>query len=214
VGPMNYPNLVLNFHDYCPYRDPVTGDPTNLTACDPLVMATIARRAQQRNALGSSAQPAGPGLFMSEFGATERVGMLDQLVSDANQYLIGWTYWAWKDYDDPTGSTHEGLVGPAGQLEPTAGALAQTYPQAVAGTPVSVTDGPDGAFSLTYLPAGSISAPTVIFVPVALHYPSGYCATATGASVASAPEATYLDVVNHRGAHMVTVDVRSGSCPS
>ena len=151
---------------------------------------------------------------MSEFGATDDPAMVDQLVSDANQYFVGWTYWAWKDYDDPTGSSHEGLVDADGDLAPTADALAQTYPQAVAGTPEAVTDDAAGNFTLTYVPDAHINAPTVIFVPVQLHYPRGYCASATGATVTSKVGAPYLDVVNHRNTRMVVVNVRSGPCTS
>ncbi len=214
VGAMDYPNLVFNFHDYCPYRNPSTGDPTSETLCDPLVLGTMTHRSNERADLGSAPQPGGPGLFMSEFGATYDASLVSQIVSDANQDMIGWTYWAWKDYDDPTGSSHEGLMSATGQLEPTADALSITYPQAVAGTPESVTDDADGSFNLTYQAEDDITAPTVIFVPVQLHYPHGYCAQATGASIASLPNASYLDVVNHHDARTVVVSVRSGSCAS
>ena len=189
VGSMNYPNLVLNFHDYCPYRNPVTGDPASEDDCVPPVLHTIADRLQERASVGSNAQPQGPSLFMSEFGATEDPTMVGQVVSDADQDLVGWTYWAWKYYHDPTGSSHEGLVDPSGQLEPTAEALSETYPQAVAGTPVSMGNDADGSFHLSYVPDDHIDAPTVIFVPVQLHYPNSYCASATGATVVSKPGA-------------------------
>ena len=212
LGPMNYPNLVLNFHDYCPYRNPVTGDPTNEAACDPRVQRTIDGRAQERATLGSDAQPRGPGLFMSEFGATSDPTSVGEVVTDANQDLVGWTYWSWKYYHDPTGSSHEGLVDSTGQFEPTADALSETYAQTVAGTPVSMSDNADGSFHLSYVPDDTIDAPTVIFVPVQLHYPQGYCASATGAAVVSKAGATFLDVMNHRNSSMVDVNVRSGSC--
>jgi len=57
------------------------------------------------------------------------------------------------------------------------------------------------------LPKGS----TILAVP-ALHYPNGYCASAVGARVASAPDASQLDVVNDVGAATVRVSVTAGPC--
>ena len=51
---------------------------------------------------------------------------------DAQQ--VGWTYWAWKYYGDPTGSADESLVMADGRLRSTAFVLSRTYPQAVAGS--------------------------------------------------------------------------------
>ncbi len=33
LGPLPFPRIVFNFHDYCGDRSPVTGDPTNLLRC-------------------------------------------------------------------------------------------------------------------------------------------------------------------------------------
>jgi endoglycosylceramidase len=150
---------------------------------------------------------------MGEFGATHNSDLLEAITDGANANLIGWTYWAWKYYDDPTGSSHEALVGPDGQLEPTVAVLAQTYPQAIAGTPTSVTfDAESGAFTLTYIPDPKIDAPTVVFVPVSVHYPHGYCATVTGGTIVSPAGAAELDVMNGAGARSVTVSIAAGPC--
>ncbi len=59
--------------------------------------------------------------------------------------------------------------------------LSRTYPQAVAGTPLSFSFSPStGVFDLAYVPNHRIHAPTLIFVPTELHYPHGYCARTTG----------------------------------
>ena len=55
----------------------------------------------------------------------------------ADALQVGWTEWAWKYYDDPTGSSAEALVQANGKLAPTTASLSRAYPQAVAGTPVS-----------------------------------------------------------------------------
>jgi hypothetical protein len=126
---------------------------------------------------------------------------------------VSWAYWAWKYYADPTGSAREALVLPDGQLRATARVLSRTYPEAIAGTPRSMSFDPtNGAFDLAYRPDHSVHAPTVIFVPTRLHYPGGYCARATGARIVSGAGSTFLELVNANRGQSVRVTVRSGSC--
>jgi endoglycosylceramidase len=213
VGAMDFPNLVLNFHDYCSERSPITGNPTNLLSCASHELRTMSRRAEDRSGLGSPEQPGGPALFMSEFGATSSSALLDDVTAGADRHLLGWIYWAWKYYDDPTGSSDEALASATGTLKATAAALSQTYAQAIAGTPRLMSfDSATNAFKLTYRADDHIDAPTVIFVPVKLHYRHGYCATVSGASVVSQPNAVHLEVVDAAHATTVTVAVRSGAC--
>jgi len=92
--------------------------------------------------------------------------------------------------------------------------LSRTYPQAVAGVPISYDFSPTtGVFHLDYVPDHRIHAPTVIFVPTEIHYAHGYCARASGAMVTSAPGSDLLKVVNHRSGHLVEVVVTPGDCP-
>lgn len=213
VGPMDLPNLVFNFHDYCGYRSPVTGDPTDLVACARQEMQTMRLRVRERAGISSAAQPAGPPLFMSEFGATTSEPLLALLTADADRIGIGWIYWAWKYYDDPTGSSNEALVLPSGAFSPGVRALARTYPMAVAGSPSSISFDPDsGAFELVYTPNPAARAPTLVFVPVSVHYPHGYCAAASGGTILSAKGATDLVVRNDPAAATVVVTVRAGAC--
>ncbi|HLN17814.1 MAG TPA: cellulase family glycosylhydrolase [Acidimicrobiales bacterium] len=211
LGPMNYHGLVFNFHVYCGYRSPVTGDPTNLTACVDQELRTMQRRRAERPGLATPAQPAGPPWFMSEFGATQSVPLLLRLTDLGDEMQLGWTYWAWQYYDDPTGSAHEALVGPTGALEATALVLSRAYPQAVAGIPLSFDYSPTTAtFHLVYEADPAISSPTVVYVPVGVHYPRGYCATAAGATIVSAPNATHLLVTGGHG--VVAVTVKQSGC--
>lgn len=215
IGPMNYSGLVFNFHVYCPFRNGVTGNPTDVALCARKASENILRRSEERPANFTLRQPRGPGWFMSEFGATNNEALVAQVTAAADRFQLGWTYWSWKYYQDPTGSSDEALVTPSGALSPTATALGRTYPQAVAGTPLSFSFDPtSGAFALRYLPNPHIAAPTVIAVPVALHYPAGYCPVAAGGRVISAPDANRLLVANDRGARSVAVLVTAGSCSS
>jgi hypothetical protein len=52
----------------------------------------------------------------------------------------------------------------------------------------------------------------VIFIPLAMHYPHGYCANVTGGRVISSAGSDDLDVVNNPDATDVTVSVVPGSC--
>jgi endoglycosylceramidase len=93
--------------------------------------------------------------------------------------------------------------------------LSRTYPEAVAGRPISFDYSPDAdVFHLAYAPNHRIHAPTVVFVPTQIHYPRGYCAKVTGGRVSSAPGSDLLDVTNARTGRLVTVTVEPGSCTS
>jgi len=213
VGPMNFPNLVFNVHVYCGHRSPVTGNPTDIAACAAQEAHALASRAEDRTEMGSRAQPGGPAWFVSEFGATSSTALLDQITASEDGSQVGWTYWAWKYYGDPTGSLDEGLVMADGKLRPTVSALARAYPEAVAGRPVSFSFDPaDGTFRLVYVPDHAVRAPTVIFVPTQIHYPHGYCARVSGGRVASPANRELLEVVNGASGHAVRVTVTAGTC--
>lgn len=217
LGPMDFADLVFNVHVYCRERNPVTGNPTDLAACAASEDRALARRREERTELASAAQPTGPAWFVTEFGATSSTPLLDAVTSYENDDLVGWTYWSWQYYGDPTGSSDEALVTDRGVLRPTVSALAATYPEAVAGIPRSIVFHPTtGAFRLVYRPRAKVRAPTVIFVPTQIHYPHGYCAQATGGTVISPADSTLLEVRNGGGGHPpneVTVTVRAGACP-
>jgi endoglycosylceramidase len=213
VGPMNFPNLVFNVHIYCAYRSPTTGNPTNIAACATQEQRSLNTRSEDRTDLSSPDQPKGPAWFVSEFGATSNSALLQQLTNEENQSLVSWSYWAWKFYGDPTGSADESLVLANGRLRPTASVLAQTYPEAIAGMPVSMSFNPtSGAFELVYTPNHAVHAPTVVFVPTEIHYENGYCARVTGGVVTSRPNSNLLRVRNSAPSHVVQVRVTAGRC--
>ena len=213
IGPMDYPRLVYNFHIYCSERSPVTGDPVNLDACVDHEVTTIAKRMTDRKSKATPEQPGGPAWFMSEFGATHSVPLVSGVTAFAEALDLGWAYWSWKYYDDPTGSSFEALVNAEGRLEPTVNALSRTYPQAVAGAPTSVRFDPvTGDFSLDYAPSPRVRAPTVVFV-ADRHYPAGYCARVSGGRIVSPAGNTHLLVRSDRGARSVRVTVEGGRCP-
>jgi endoglycosylceramidase len=213
VGSMNFPNLVFNVHIYCSYRSGKTGNPMDIAACSSQEARSLTRRSEDRVDLGSTSQPRGPAWFVSEFGATSSSALLHRVTSEADGLLVGWTYWSWKYYRDPTGSAAEALVTAKGTLRSTARELTRTYAQAIAGRPTSMGFDPTtGAFSLRYVPKPTVHAPTLIFVPVQIHYPNGYCTQVSGGTVISTQGTSILRIQNARTAPAVTVTVTSGRC--
>ena len=213
VGPMPFANLVFNVHVYCGHRSGKTGNPTDIAACANQEQRSFTTRGEDRTDLGTTAQPGGPAWFLSEFGATSNPTLLERLTAEADKSLVGWTYWSWKFYADPTGSSAEGLVASDGSLRPTAAILSRTYPQAIAGVPTLISFDPgSGVFHLSYVPDHAVRAPTAIFVPTEIHYPNGYCAKTTGANVTSKPGVNVLLVDNRASGRLVSVTVTGGSC--
>jgi endoglycosylceramidase len=214
LEPMSFPRLVYNFHVYCPQRSPVTGNPTNVVACGDHEVASILRNEKERASLGSAQQPEGPAWFMSEFGATSSVDLVTVITKAADNTGVGWGYYSWKYYQDPTGSSSEALVTTAGGYSPIVGALSSTYSQAVAGTVRSESFNPlSGAFQMTYVP-DFVSSPTSIFVAQSQHYPHGWCAAVLGGRITSAPGATHLLLGPLGHPSQITVTVTAGNCPS
>lgn len=218
IGPMPYPHLVLDFHDYCLVGSVVVPLQDAPVPCPAQERQTLRSQAASRVAAADAANPGGPAWFMSEFGAEPAGADLAAMVARADRHLVGWAYWQWKYYQDPTGNSAEALAttGPGGVPQVHAGRaaiLSEPYAQAVAGTPLSMGyDSGADTFTLVYRPDPTIHAPTVVFVPVARHYPGGYCATVAGGRVTSAPGASHLTVVASPGTATVTVHVTAGGC--
>ena len=172
LGPMNLPHLVYNVHVYCSARSPVTGNPADVGACAAQELHSLSVRAEDRPELASAAQPGGPGWFVTEFGATSDPALLSVAVDMLDARQVGWTYWSWKYYGDPTGSSDEALLLGNGHLRATALVLSEVYPQAVSGIPLSFGYSPlTDVFELSYAPNHRLRAPTVVFVPTRLQLP-------------------------------------------
>ena len=213
VGSMPFADMVFNVHVYCGYRSGKTGNPTNISACADQEQRSLTTRSEDRMDLSSTAQPGGPAWFLSEFGATSDPQLLSRLTAEADHSLVGWAYWSWKFYADPTGSSAEGLVTPDGTLRSTATVLSRAYPLAIAGRPTSLSfNSTSGVFHLSYVPNHAVDAPTAIFVPTQVRYQSGYCARASGANIVSRRGSEILLLRNVASRTLVSVTVASGSC--
>jgi endoglycosylceramidase len=214
IGPMPFPRLVLNFHDYCFLHVPNGPEPPDFASvCAPSENLVFTEHAGQRARDSTPEQPGGPASLLTEFGATTDATDLARITADADAHLTCWIYWQWLDYDDPTGSHDSGLWPPSPPTSAMLEVLSRPDPSAIAGTPTATSFDPaSGRFTLTFRADPTITEPTVIFVPVAVHYPEGYCAAATGARITSAPGAGIIDIENGPTATNVSVTVTPGPC--
>ncbi|MBV6728443.1 glycoside hydrolase family 5 protein [Nocardioides daeguensis] len=116
--------------------------------------------------------------LMSEWGATDNPRAVEIDAAVADEHLMGWTHWAYKQWRDPTTADDaQGLFRDDADFgsvkQDKLRLLVRTYAQATAGTPLQMRFDPDsGAFAYRYRSNG-LSAPTEIFVSP-LHYPHGY----------------------------------------
>lgn len=207
--------LGYSFHYYCPLNtlanslqlgllDSLPFGPQD--TCDSFGDATFAEaRAQGEQMQGVE--------LLTEFGATDDLQVIRDVTQQADENLVGWQYWQYKNFDDPTtesqGSGSQSLFTDDEDLSTAKldklKLLSRTYPQATAGIPLALSFDPDtGAFTYRYTPRNA-GAPTEIFVPVALHYPDGYTVELVGARELSAPDAPLLVIENLSGATEVSV---------
>lgn len=214
IGPMPFPNLVLNFHDYCFLHVPNGPEPPTFgTICPGQENLVFNEHAEEARNDATAQQPSGLPTLLTEFGASTDVTDLARVTADADAHLVGWIYWQWLLYNDPTGSHTSGLWPPSAPTPAMLGVLSQAYPMAVAGTPLSTSFDPTNAvFHFSYRNDPHIAQPTVIFVPLSMHYPGGYCAIVNGGRISSAAGSQYLDIQGPAKASIVSVTVTAGTC--
>jgi endoglycosylceramidase len=211
-------DLGFSFHDYCLFD--VVPAPETLglerpvcSGLSQVLWANMERHVKQR-----SVTP-----LLTEFGASDRLTNLGDMVDRAAEHRTGWQYWAYCGCGDPTttgAGDKQALVFDPQQ--PPTGAnvkteklrtLAIPHPTAVAGTPTAYEfDRSTGDFTLTYTSAkadgtGAFApgSQTTVAVP-ALQYPDGYTVTVQGATVVSPANAGEL-VLESTGTGQVEVAV-------
>ena len=215
LGPMPFQRIVFNFHVYCGDRSPVTGNPTNLLQCLQSEETAASEQDVTRLSMSSQYQSNGPAIFMSEFGATTSPALAGFDAEWAGLDEVGWAYWAWKYYNDPTGSSAEGLVLPTGGYSPIVTELSRTYPQEVAGIASSILFNPfTGAWGMIYTPSLSARGATIIDIAAEQHYPNGWCAAVRGGRITSKPGAQHLTIATQGRPLQIYVTVTAGACPS
>jgi hypothetical protein len=126
--------------------------------------------------------------LVTEFGATDKLDVIRRALDGADAVGVGWMYWQYKTYDDPTtsaaaeGPDAESIVTPGGAVKAAkARALARPSPMRIAGRRARWRYGAaDGRFSLRWTAVGG--ADTVVAVP-RLAYPRGFAVRTQGVRV-------------------------------
>ena len=142
LGPMDLPNLVFNVHVYCGARSPVTGNPTTSTGLRRAGAHSLGVRAADRPEMASPPSRADRPGWSPSSGRPARRRCSGPSRRRSTPRQVGWIYWSWKYYGDPTGSAAESLVMADGHLRSTAEVLSRAYPEAVAGTPLQFSYSP------------------------------------------------------------------------
>ena len=212
--PVDDAQIGLSFHDYCLPKTLLQAvGLRKLNACAALEQRVF------RNAGNTAAQLESASL-LSEFGASDDVADTGRVAAMADQNLMGWMYWSYKDWGDPTtqarGSRAQGMFADDARLSTVKtgklDALERPFPQAIAGTPIGYGyDEASSTFALSYstrmagtnqtVPAGLA---TDIFVP-ARRFPAGYAVAVDGGRVVSQPDAAHLLIEANDGARVVSV---------
>jgi endoglycosylceramidase len=211
-GKADDPNVGMSFHNYCLGAAPGlphAPDPANLCR-------NVGERGVFENAERHSAET-GAALLMTEFGATDDATIHRRMTALADEFMVGWTQWAY------IGSAPDGqlLRDPA---KPPRGdnigqemlaALVRPYPQVVAGTPQRLGFDPETRrFELTFatrLPDGRRARHgiTEVFVP-RLHYGRRYRIGLAGGEVTGGLDSQHLRLRACPGARETSLTVTAG----
>jgi endoglycosylceramidase len=209
LGRVADPNTGFSFHDYCAieavlHRNVTCRFEDGLTITNASLYADINRIPT----------------LLTEFGATNDLKNLAEVMRHTDRQRMGWLEWAYTGNDKTSSSpTDQALVFNPAQ-PPTGGnvnaaklaVLAAPYPQVVAGTPRDWSFR-SGTFRLCYSTeradrAGRFSPGAQTFVSVPpIEYPNGYQVSVTGGQVVSAPNAPVLAIVANPGVDTVDVVV-------
>lgn len=185
-------NLGLSWHSYC---TAVFLESTGLPIADTDSCRGFSTN-RQEHAIDQAARMNAAAL-MTEWGATDNVQAVGIDADVADEHQMGWMYWAYKRWDDPTTADDaQGLFHDDADLSSVKAdklrQLVRTYPQATAGTIGSYDYDPEtGRFTMTYRADPEIDAPTRIFVSP-LTSPNGFDVTTSAGTVTV--DGSYVDV--------------------
>src|SRR4051794_31196820 len=187
-------NLGFSWHNYCPdvFFESQGIPGSNTENCKDYTANRETHALDQARRMDAAP-------LMTEWGATDNVNAVGIDADGADDALMGWTYWAYKHWDDPTtADDSQGLFTDDADLSTVKAGklrlLVRTYPQATAGTdPAYHYDATTGDFTMSYRADPSITAPTRIFVSP-LTSPHGFDVT-TSAGTATV-DGSYVDVTS------------------
>jgi endoglycosylceramidase len=191
------PQVGFSFHEYC------------LTAA--LTHAQGGTAGPECHELGSlvfdnaaaAAEANGWTSLLTEFGASDDLADIADVTALADEHLVGWQYWHYKEWGDPTTESQEsggqGMFTNDADLstlkQAKADILIRAYPRATAGTPVKWLPVGKG-FYYWWLAKDGV---TEIVLP-RRQFPRGYIVAVKGGTVVSARGAEVLVVRTRKGA--------------
>lgn len=159
--------------------------------------------------------------LLTEFGASDDLPDIRRVTANADQNMVGWTYWSYKNWGDPTtqaqGSGAQSMFINDADLSSVKLAklaiLERPYPQAIAGVPLEYGfDAKTRVFSFKYstkLASGRATPKglqTRIHIPMQ-HYPDGYQVSVQGGRVVSPANARMLLIEAESGASNIELSV-------
>jgi endoglycosylceramidase len=213
--------LGYSFHDYCPLAALTQAVQLGLLNALPISATCDVFNRMSLNEARDQAERMQAVELLTEFGASDDLAVLKQTTAAADAKLIGWQYWQYKNWADPTttsqGSGAQGLFTDDADLSSAKldklRVLVRPYPQATAGIPQALSFDPDsGDFEYRYTPRAA-DGPTEIYVPAALQYPDGYTLTVSGARQRADSTADVLRFDALAGASEVTVSITRKASP-
>lgn len=209
-GKVNDSNVGLSWHKYCLSGVVLhSAGQQDLPGCEQLHQIVTDNAEETITTMGATT-------LVTEFGASEDLPDIQQVMDQTDKQFTGWQYWAYKNWDDPTTESQtsggQGLFADDEDLSTVKldklARLERPYPRATAGVPVKESlkfDAATKTFDYAYVPRCA-GGPTEIYVPK-LHYPRGYALELTGAHAISPPGASSLKLEAARGATQVSVRI-------
>jgi endoglycosylceramidase len=208
--------LAMSWHNYCLVGDVSGSGGGGGSGCNTEELLPYQNADKRAKATGDPP-------LLTEFGATDDLETIRRVVSRADDFTMGWQYWAYCGCSDPTtqgpGETQaivkDPAKPPAGDNLKTAklGVLVRPYPQVIAGTPKPWTfDETTKEFHFEYSTARAAGGSfpgrplTEVFVPVR-QYPAGYAVHVQGAAIASGRGAQILELQACPGAKDVKLTI-------
>lgn len=188
--------LVFSFHNYA----------TGLEIVNPIAdrLAGL-RHLQQKLVMHNSQRTAdrlGAVPVLTEFCPGDTYQDTAYIADLADEYMIGWIYWAYTNWGTRTSGTAGTMVSHPAVVD----ALVRPYPPAIAGIPHGYSfDRDTRRFELTYTPSETARRPTVVFIPNR-HYPTGYDITIDGGVVTSVAD-QYVRLTHQPAATRVTIEI-------
>ncbi len=195
-----FKNAGLSFHSYC--SELLRKD----AKCSKQETSTFrgAVRSAERNKAAA---------LLTEFGATDDIATIQRLVGDADRFGVGWQYWQYKSYRDPTTQAGDDLVkADAESIVDRNGkiknakvlALARPYPERIGGSGASWNfDVKTRKFTFVIKKASGAS---LVVVPK-VQYPAGFEIDARGASTKVDRDSGRVVVTPKKGRSRVSLNL-------